>query len=315
MKTAVLRSFPGREMDTPFPIPEKPLDTVPADLSDLLMSLFPEKKHYYQGQASKTVFIHSGFPVDTGLFPWCSADFFPLGIEDPLVFLKTIFPFTKFVFHKNDWNTKLPRQGIIMTLDEFYILFRAVRDRVSVQGTLLVILTGEDKFLPLFLPLDLPFPEVITGIPILSKAFEGRDEIFINPLTAETVQIDEGKVSRNIRILALPGVGLKKPDGILFPFPLFHRKIPVVHTAITTRETPGGSPLCINCLACVDYCPSRINPSYLYHLAVKENFEAVEAAGILRCIDCGLCSFVCPVQLPLSSELFKAKKELAQEES
>lgn len=98
MKTAAFVSFPLREMDVPFPVPETPLAERPESLQALLALLFPEKKLYYHGCFLKFLFIHREWPVEAGLYPWISEIFFPEGIEKAKELFSAVYPGTKLVF-------------------------------------------------------------------------------------------------------------------------------------------------------------------------------------------------------------------------
>ena len=59
---------------------------------------------------------------------------------------------------------------------------------------------------------------------------------------------------------------------------------------------------CIRCGACIRYCPSYLNPSRLSGLGesfLDGNLDAIEAAveiGLMDCILCGVCDYVCPAR-------------------
>ena len=48
---------------------------------------------------------------------------------------------------------------------------------------------------------------------------------------------------------------------------------------------------------------------YLYHDALEE----VERAGVHLCVNCGLCSFVCPSKIELHEQLLEARVRIRQE--
>jgi Na+-translocating ferredoxin:NAD+ oxidoreductase subunit C len=56
---------------------------------------------------------------------------------------------------------------------------------------------------------------------------------------------------------------------------------------------------CIRCSWCYDACPTRVQPARVLEAAQSDDPNLAEQAGIEACIDCGLCSYVCPSQLPL----------------
>jgi len=69
---------------------------------------------------------------------------------------------------------------------------------------------------------------------------------------------------------------------------------------------------CIYCGRCVDACPMGLMPNVIGNLVEKERFAEAKEYGVLDCIECGSCSFVCPAKRNLV-HLFKyAKAKLAQ---
>jgi electron transport complex protein RnfC len=54
------------------------------------------------------------------------------------------------------------------------------------------------------------------------------------------------------------------------------------------------SKVCIRCSKCVQVCPMGLEPFYLQNMAMRGNFEEVEANRVLDCIECGSCSYICP---------------------
>ncbi|MFC1703945.1 electron transport complex subunit RsxC [Candidatus Omnitrophota bacterium] len=70
-----------------------------------------------------------------------------------------------------------------------------------------------------------------------------------------------------------------------------------------------GRPCC-RCGRCVDECPVRIMPSHICMAAEKERFDLAEYYDISDCIECGLCSYVCPAQRDLVGLIKYAKTRL-----
>lgn len=62
----------------------------------------------------------------------------------------------------------------------------------------------------------------------------------------------------------------------------------------------GSSPApCTRCGACVEHCPTGVHPAGLLEAAQQDDPDIARRAGIDACILCGICSLVCPSQLPL----------------
>ncbi len=58
---------------------------------------------------------------------------------------------------------------------------------------------------------------------------------------------------------------------------------------IFSSETP-----CIRCGKCVEHCPMQLMPLNINRFALSKNYEMAEKYNILDCIECGLCSYICP---------------------
>jgi Na+-translocating ferredoxin:NAD+ oxidoreductase subunit C len=71
----------------------------------------------------------------------------------------------------------------------------------------------------------------------------------------------------------------------------------VVHVA--AREIAANPDPCVRCAWCIDACPTRIQPAGLLEAAQRNDAPLAERFGLGACIECGICSFVCPSRLPL----------------
>lgn len=82
-----------------------------------------------------------------------------------------------------------------------------------------------------------------------------------------------------------------------------------------TQEQNGEAketPVCIRCGACLDACPMKLQPLYLYAYEKKQDFEALNRLHLMDCIECGCCAYLCPGKLPLV-ERFRNGKKLLKE--
>lgn len=64
---------------------------------------------------------------------------------------------------------------------------------------------------------------------------------------------------------------------------------------------------CVRCAKCVDCCPVSILPNIIAAYCQKRRFREARENGLFVCIDCGLCSYVCPARIPLT-QIFKETK-------
>jgi electron transport complex protein RnfC len=69
---------------------------------------------------------------------------------------------------------------------------------------------------------------------------------------------------------------------------------------------------CIRCGRCVNACPMYLLPSTLGILCERHKFEEARQLGLMDCVECGCCTYVCPAGRPMvhmfkfgKTELFK----------
>ncbi len=95
--------------------------------------------------------------------------------------------------------------------------------------------------------------------------------------------------------------------GPLTGLPLGHTDavVTVDTTALllfSKAETPTPVP-CIHCGWCVEDCPVGIDPPSLMHLESKTGCSQTQRSHLTACIDCELCTHVCPAELPLAATI------------
>jgi electron transport complex protein RnfC len=69
---------------------------------------------------------------------------------------------------------------------------------------------------------------------------------------------------------------------------------------------------CISCSRCVGHCPMRLVPTQLMKCVKYENFSLAETWGILDCVECGCCQYVCPSRIPLVHWIRLGKNKVAE---
>lgn len=74
-------------------------------------------------------------------------------------------------------------------------------------------------------------------------------------------------------------------------------------------DPPANAPVpCIRCGWCVEDCPVGLDPTALIHLEAEETCRSEDLNHLRACVDCGLCSHVCPSQLPLAQSIWRARQ-------
>ncbi|MDD5079608.1 MAG: electron transport complex subunit RsxC [Candidatus Omnitrophica bacterium] len=69
---------------------------------------------------------------------------------------------------------------------------------------------------------------------------------------------------------------------------------------------------CIRCAACVRNCPMGLMPCLINLSAAKGLWQEAKGYGVLDCIECGLCNFICPSNRRLTQTVKLAKMELSR---
>jgi electron transport complex protein RnfC len=56
---------------------------------------------------------------------------------------------------------------------------------------------------------------------------------------------------------------------------------------------------CIRCGRCVENCPMTLVPTQLARYVKFDDLTAAEKWGVLDCVECGCCQYICPSKIPL----------------
>ena len=75
----------------------------------------------------------------------------------------------------------------------------------------------------------------------------------------------------------------------------------------------GDERACIACMHCADVCPVDILPQLTYKATLADEVEEALAHGLLDCVECGLCTYVCPSKIELTDVLKTAKAAYRKE--
>lgn len=72
---------------------------------------------------------------------------------------------------------------------------------------------------------------------------------------------------------------------------------------------------CVRCGWCIEDCPVGIDPPALMRLETEATCSEPKRIALRACIECGLCSHVCPSRLPLSETIIRNRIRFAGTES
>ena len=72
------------------------------------------------------------------------------------------------------------------------------------------------------------------------------------------------------------------------------------------------NPVCLRCGKCVEACPMRLQPLYLYRYVNANRLDQLDRLNLMDCMECGSCAYTCPGKLPLV-EKFRLGKKMMRE--
>ncbi len=174
---------------------------------------------------------------------------------------------------------------------------------------------GQNRFLPCEVPEDSPVFNA-------STAFAVYEAVFLQKPFFERIVTVGGECIAEPKNLWLP-VGtsfqtaiqlckglLREPARLIAGGPMCGTAQANAE-AVTTADTPAILALpkeivgeknpepCIRCNQCVDSCPVFLSPAMITLAAENGEFETAVKWGVDECIECGVCSFVCPSHRPM----------------
>jgi electron transport complex protein RnfC len=151
------------------------------------------------------------------------------------------------------------------------------------------------------------------------------------PLVEKCVTLDGSAVKEPKNVIAPIGTlisdlfesagGFKsEPAKVLYGGPMMGIAVPSLDTPILKNTNaiiamdekeaaPPKTTPCINCGACLNHCPLRLDPRAISKAYKLDNAEDLQTLCVDLCMECGCCSYVCPAKRHLvqTNKLAKAK--------
>lgn len=150
------------------------------------------------------------------------------------------------------------------------------------------------------------------------------------PLTHRAVTIGGGAVVRPRNLWVPIGTPfhhlLKAADGTREPISLALTGGPMMGVAQTDLDAPvvkdtngliclaarersmgGQEGVCVRCGHCVDSCPMRLAPAFVYRAIRRNQPDRLPGLHTEDCLECGCCTYVCPSHIPLLDLMRQAK--------
>ena len=126
------------------------------------------------------------------------------------------------------------------------------------------------------------------------------------PVTRTCTSVYAIKEARTTELFSFASPGFTK-DSYSNTFPSF---LPPFRKQLDTN-IHGEVRACLSCSFCVDACPVRILPNLIHRYVERDLVEEnLQELGIFRCIDCNLCTYVCPSKIPVADLIKKGRAML-----
>ncbi|SHJ36890.1 4Fe-4S dicluster domain-containing protein [Halodesulfovibrio aestuarii] len=79
--------------------------------------------------------------------------------------------------------------------------------------------------------------------------------------------------------------------------------------------TPVSDYACFSCGACIQHCPSRIQPNMISRYVEFNELDFCRQENINACMECGLCTYYCPARRPMLQLIRLGKHKITLEET
>ncbi|MEW5814923.1 MAG: 4Fe-4S dicluster domain-containing protein, partial [Spirochaetota bacterium] len=129
------------------------------------------------------------------------------------------------------------------------------------------------------------------------------------PVTKESTALIALHERKTGEVLSFARPGFKKDS---FSNTFLSRFLPFKRDAHTNIR--GERRACLSCTFCADICPTGLMPNVLHpYIERKIIDETLNRYKIFDCIDCNLCTYVCPSKIPVAKLLHDGKEQLRKD--
>jgi len=282
------------------PIPSSILAPETSEIMDFLSLITPEKKQWWSRAEQSQLLVNLQPPFELqGYDSLSDADLIEEDLESIISALKKQFGLKKVVVSASSGHRGY-FEGILLSPGEARLLYDGVKDGSFEDIRYVYIFTGIQSIHSVFrvkVPVDSKISDVVSFLEEEGK-FANPDEpeehsCIFNPLSGRLFS-PEDFIGPETSFLALSNEEMRLVSSGLFSRPSTRRKPAFrrVSPSIDSRRP------CNNCLFCTSVCPAGLSPAILFHFA-EAGSEDLDALGADLCFHCGLCTFICPSNIPL----------------
>lgn len=151
-----------------------------------------------------------------------------------------------------------------------------------------------------------------TGMPLVSKAVTLDGDAVASPGNYRV------PIGASIADLVEAAGGFaKEPKKVIMGGPMMGVSVSTLETAIIKNNNAilcfhdkmdiPDETACIRCGRCIRSCPMELMPNKLDAAARRKDFERLDRLAVMNCVECGVCTFVCPAHRQLIQNIRAGK--------
>ncbi len=281
-------------------IPSSIMAPASSDIMDFLSLITPEKKQWWSRADRAQVLVNLQPPFKLrGFDSLNDTDLIEADIESIIPAIKKHFGLDEVAVSPSS-GRRGDFDGIVLSPGEARLLYEGVKGGSFEDIRYVYIFVGSQRIHSVFrvkVPGDSKINDVVSFLENEGKignpdAPEEHSCIF-NPLSSRLFNPEE-PIGPETSYLAFSNEEKRLDSAGLFSRPSLRIK-PVFRDVSPALDSERP---CCNCLSCASVCPAGLAPNILYHFE-RAGSEDTEAMGADLCFHCGLCTFICPSNIPL----------------
>ncbi len=159
------------------------------------------------------------------------------------------------------------------------------------------------------------FAEVLkTGMPIINKVVTVSGDGINTPSNvlvpvgvsaAEVVAACGGYTAEDVLLIAGGPMMGKTITNDLFVITPYSNALTIF------KNKPVEEVACLRCGRCSDHCPAGLQPVRINMAEKTKNIDSLNKLCINDCIECGLCTYICPSKIDVTEGVRRAKRYMA----